>query len=451
MPKMDGKRILPMLLLTVLCVTGCGSAAVVSNSSPTVTDGAGVVAGAGAVAGEGSMSGSANADQPVAGSGEKTGGDPSTVGTAAADTAQTTVVSISTETTSVPVPMTATLISAGDVVPHKKFQLSGLTADGANYDFTSVFQDIRDQVTSADMAVIDVESAMVEQPDNYTGYPMFNTSPSFLDALAGCGFDIVNNVNNHALDRRLDGYRTTRTNIEAAGMEAFGYVDEDEIRHHVREVNGIRLATVSYTYSYNGNEAALDATAQAAHLSMLDEPRMKAELEAMEQEADVSVVLLHWGNEYQQTPSQNQRDLAQKLLSWGADVLLGSHPHVVQPSEIVTIDGEAKYIVYSMGNFASNQRRGESGMPNVHKELCEDSMLVHLTFDKDPQSGETVIASVTHVPTWLWMFDENGSRRYRIIPVASKDDAYLDTLPADAADEARASYDRTMPLMTNYP
>lgn len=350
-----------------------------------------------------------------------------------------------------PEPAVFTLVSAGDVVPHKTFQDSALTADGKTYDYRPTFAGVKSYVESADLAVIDMESALVEKTGDYTGYPCFNTHPVFFDAMRDTGFDLLNNVNNHALDRRLKGAFQTRENAENAGLDVFGVVNRGEVRFKIRESGGIRVAMASYTYSYNGNEGALTAQERSDSLSLLDEARMKSELEAMEKEADISVVLLHWGNEYQQTPSRAQRDLAAKLLSWGADVLLGSHPHVVQPSEIVEVDGKTKYVVYSMGNFASNQRRGTGGMPNEHKELCEDSMLVDLTFARDPATGETTIQSVRHVPTWLWKYDENGAPRYRVIPVPSESDPSLDALPAAVAAEARASYERTMPMMTNYP
>lgn len=349
-----------------------------------------------------------------------------------------------------PQPQVFTLTSAGDVVPHKTFQMGSYIPETKTFDYTDVFSEIKEHVSKADLSIIDVESAVVFQPDNYTGYPLFNTDPAFVDAVKWSGFDLFNNINNHSLDRRLAGYKTTRDNVIAAGIDVLGYQDGEPTRYKIYEQNGVRVAVMAYTYSYNGNEGALTVDEQYRHLALLDENRMQAELTAMEDEADVSVILLHWGVEYMQTPNQSQRDLAAKLFSWGADVLLGSHPHVIQPSEIVEVAGETKYIVYSMGNFLSNQRRGASGLPNIHKELAEDSMLIDITFEKNPETGVTVIKSVKHIPTWLWRYDDNGVYRFQIIPVPALDDPYLATLPKDVQNEAKASYERTMPLMTDY-
>ncbi|MCX7773936.1 MAG: CapA family protein, partial [Clostridia bacterium] len=170
----------------------------------------------------------------------------------------------------------------------------------------------------------------------------------------------------------------------------------------------------------------------------------------LEGKDDITVVLIHWGTEYTQKPTDYQKKLAKNMISWGADVILGSHPHVVQPSETVQYNGETKYIIYSMGNFVSNQRRGASGYPTTHKELSEDGMLVKLQFEKDPVTNKTVIKEVDHIPTWLWRTSDKGSFKFKVIPVTAPDCYKKGEYPKEVLAEAYASYNRTMRLVTDY-
>ncbi len=348
------------------------------------------------------------------------------------------------------VPKRAKLISAGDCVLHLAFQQSAYNKQEDTYDFLPIFESLKPYTEPADYSLISFESAATNNRKDYTGYPMFNCPPEIFDAFKRVGFDLVNNSNNHQLDRKLKGMLETRDNIRKAGLDVLGVYDSEEPRYIIKELNGIKVAMMAYTYSCNMNELALTEEQRYNHLALIDEERMEKEIKEMESVADITVVAMHWGIEYTQKPNEEQKNLARKMIEWGADVILGSHPHVVQPSEIVEHEGETKYIIYSMGNFVSNQRRGASGYPKTHKELCEDSMLVCIDFLKDPESGKTVIEKVEHIPTWLWRYPENGSYQFRIIPVPSLDYYKNGEYPPEVLAEAYESYKRTMSLMTNY-
>lgn len=349
-----------------------------------------------------------------------------------------------------PQPIYANLVSAGDCVLHKAFQQSALTDNGQAYDFTSVFEAIKPYTDSSDFSLISFESAATNNRKDYTGYPMFNCPPEIFDAFDKVGLDLVNNSNNHQLDRKVKGMLETRDNIEKAGLEVLGVYEGEETRYLIKDLNGIKVGLMAYTYSCNMNEKALSTEDQIRHLALIDEARMKKEITEMEAKGDITVVAMHWGTEYTQTPTDYQKKLARDMISWGADVILGSHPHVVQPSEIIEYQGEAKYVIYSMGNFVSNQRRGASGYPNTHKELCEDSMLVHLTFMKDPVTQKTVIETVDHIPTWLWRYPENGGYQFRVVPLPSPDYYQKGEYSKEVLAEANDSYQRTMRLVTDY-
>lgn len=349
-----------------------------------------------------------------------------------------------------PTPITATLVSAGDCVLHELFQKSAKIKGEDRYDFYPIFEAIKPYTEPAHYSMISFESAATNKRNDYTGYPLFNCPPEIFDAFRQVGFDMVNNSNNHQLDRKLAGMFETRDNIHKAGLEVTGVYDGEEPRYVIKDLNGIKVAIMAYTYGCNMNELALTEEQRYKHLSLIDEERMKKEITEMEEKADVTVIAMHWGVEYVQQPNEYQKKLAKDMISWGADVILGSHPHVVQPSEIIEFNGEDKYVIYSMGNFVSNQRRGASGYPKTRKELCEDSMLVHIEFLKDPSTNKTIINKVDHIPTWLWRYLEDGVYRFKVIPVPSIDFYKNGEYPDEVLTEAYESYKRTMSLVSDY-
>lgn len=347
-------------------------------------------------------------------------------------------------------PKTAVLMAAGDCVLHKAFQYSAYIPEEDRYDFYNIFSSLEEYLAESDVSIISFESAATNKRNDYTGYPLFNCPPEIFDTFKFVGFDIVNNSNNHQLDRKLAGMFETRDNIRSRGLDVLGVYDGEEQRYLIKEVNGIKIGIMAYTYSCNMNELALTEEECYRHLALIDEERIKEELTDMEEKVDVSVVCMHWGVEYQQQPTQEQMKLARDMVSWGADVILGSHPHVVEPSEMIEHNGEQKYVIYSMGNFVSNQRRGASGYPLTHKERAEDSMLVKVEFEKNPETGKTIIKEVTHIPTWLWRYNENGVYRFKVIPVPHKDFYQNSEYSEDVLFEAYDSYDRTMNLVQDY-
>lgn len=346
--------------------------------------------------------------------------------------------------------LTATLVSAGDCVLHESFQKSARVKGEDLYDFLPIFEPIRPYTEPAHYSLISFESAATNNRKDYSSYPLFNCPPEIFNAFKSVGLDLVNNSNNHQLDRKVKGMLETRDNIRKAGLEVIGAYDGEEPRYMIKDLNGIKVGIMAYTYSCNLNENALTREQQMRHLALIDEVRMKREIEELESKADITVVAMHWGVEYTQKPTDYQNKLAKDMIRWGADVILGSHPHVVQPSEIVEVDGEAKYIIYSMGNFVSNQRRGASGNPKTHKELCEDSMLVNVEFLKDIKTNKTVINKVDHIPTWLWRYPEGDGFQFRVIPVPELGFYKNGEYSKEVLDLAYESYERTMKLVTDY-
>ncbi len=184
------------------------------------------------------------------------------------------------ESTPEPEPVTATIVSAGDCVLHKLFQESALIGDD-KYDFYPIFEAIKPYTEPASYSLISFESASTNKRNDYTGYPLFNCPPEIFDAFKKVGLDMVNNSNNHQLDRKLSGMYETRDNIQKAGLEVAGIYDGEEPRYLIKDLNGIKVAIMAYTYSCNMNELALTEEQRYNHLSLIDEERMKKELTEM--------------------------------------------------------------------------------------------------------------------------------------------------------------------------
>ncbi|HOL84128.1 MAG TPA: CapA family protein, partial [Thermoclostridium caenicola] len=154
-------------------------------------------------------------------------------------------------------PRTAVLMAAGDCVLHKTFQDSAYIPEEDRYDFYSIFSPIQEYLAESDVSIISFESAATNNRKDYTGYPLFNCPPEIFDTFKFVGFDIVNNSNNHQLDRKLAGMFETRDNIKSRGLDVLGVYDGEEPRYLVKEVNGIKIGIMAYTYSCNMNELAL--------------------------------------------------------------------------------------------------------------------------------------------------------------------------------------------------
>ena len=229
------------------------------------------------------------------------------------------------------------------------------------------------------------------------GYPLFNAPAEIAQAIKDTGYDVVDLAHNHILDSQLSGALNTVKTFNDLGIDTIGVYKKNRAEEDflIKEVNGIKIAILGYAYGYNGQEASLSKAAYEAHLSDLNKYKMKAEIEEAEKKADVTIVMPQMGIEYQLEPTTEQVTLYHKMIDWGADVILGGHPHVIEPSEIVEKEGQKKFIIYSMGNFISNQR-----LETVEDIWTERGLLMDVTFEKTGK--KTIIKTVKAHPTMVW-------------------------------------------------
>ena len=249
---------------------------------------------------------------------------------------------------------TVNLVFVGDAMQHAP-QITAAQQPDGTYDYTPCFQYIEDDIQWADLAVVNLECPLGGKP--YTGYPCFSAPDSYAQRLKDVGFDLFLTANNHCLDRRDKGLVRTCQTLDSLHIPHIGtYRDQqerDRLVPYIVNVKGIKIAFLDYTYGTNGIPVQGNVI-----VNLLDQQQIERDIVlARERGADAICVNLHWGIEYQLKPVAAQRTLADWLVAQGVDLIIGGHPHVVEPMEMRYSQEYDKNVllVYSMGNFISNQ------------------------------------------------------------------------------------------------
>ena len=293
----------------------------------------------------------------------------------------------------------ARIMANGDLLYHIPIYRTALKEDGT-YDFHENFEYVKPWLKQADLVIGDFEGTV--NKDHYlAGYPLFNAPGEVMDAIKDAGLQVLDLAHNHILDSQIEGVFSTADAIEKAGMTPIGvYTHEPREKAPIviKEVNGIKIALLAYSYGFNGIEEYISKEDYDNHLSDLNEDKMKAEIERAEKEADITVIMPQMGIEYQLEPTEEQKQLYHKMIDWGADIIFGGHPHVVEPAETVEKDGDKKLIIYSMGNFISNQRI-ETMQDEENAKWTERGVLMDVTIKK--KAGKTIIETAQVHPSWV--------------------------------------------------
>ena len=256
----------------------------------------------------------------------------------------------------------ATLLFAGDAMQHQaQLDQALLEGDGHRYDYSECFRWIAPAVTEADYAVVNLEVPLGGGP-RYSGYPCFSAPDSYAQALADAGFDMMLTANNHCLDSGMKAARRTISALDSLGIDHIGtYHDATDRKAKIpfiKNINGIKFGFLNYTYGTNGIPAR-----DGMEVSLIDRRKMAEEINlTRDAGAEIIVVTMHWGIEYVLKENAVQRDLASFLIDNGADMVIGSHPHVVQPMKMVRDEkrGQDVPVVYSLGNLISNMKTGDT-------------------------------------------------------------------------------------------
>ena len=300
---------------------------------------------------------------------------------------------------------TITLVAAGDCLMHNTQIWSGLQEDGS-YGFPTFFADIEYLIKQGDYSSTNFEAPMAGAALGYSGYPIFNSPDAAAKAFADAGFDLIVTANNHIMDQGFNGAVRTMQVLHESGLDTVGTFlsAQDRENYLIKNIRDVNVGYLAYSYSTNGMPVPAE---HSYFFNFLDKEQILADIKALRPQVDVLVLVLHWGVEYSPEPTDEQRDLARQFLTAGADIILGSHPHVIQPMEIVKINDRDKFVIYSMGNFISHQRGLERN----------SGIVLKLKLTKDFESGNTVLTEVTYTPTYSHSYQDKGKLCFRVVPV----------------------------------
>ncbi|MBW7474115.1 CapA family protein [Paenibacillus oenotherae] len=303
-------------------------------------------------------------------------------------------------------------VAVGDIMMHMPQLPAYYDKSAKRYDFNPYFTEVKPLLEQGDWSLANLETPISGKELGYSGFPRFNAPSELAEALKYAGFNIVTNANNHSLDRGAEGIARTLRHLEEQGFSTKGTARSKAEAEALTiiERQGIGMGLLAYTYGTNGIPLPKDKPYSVA---IIDEKAIIRDINRLrEAGADFITVVLHFGIEYQTVPNDTQKQLARKLIAAGADIIAGAHPHVVQPYETVDVteaDGSLRrgLIIYSMGNFISNQR-GET-------KDCGVIFKVHI--HKDHASGITAIGDIEAIPTWVHRVKKNKANHYQIIPM----------------------------------
>jgi len=324
----------------------------------------------------------------------------------------------------------AVIRSFGDVIIHEPLFDTAYDAKAKAFDFAPYFELISGSLSTADYTIGNVEGPMGGKGGSgYSFYPQFNTPPHLLYALKSSGVDMLTLANNHALDTYYDGLKRTITNVEKAGLDHVGaYRTRKEYdAPKVVNVKGIKVGVTNYTVSTNNMEGKSAREAAAYGLRTVRNSSPKKDIAALRQAgAEFVVAYMHWGEEYRRSVNASQKDLARKLVAAGADMVIGGHPHVVQSIETVSAKGadggeRSAPVVYSMGNFLSDQRA-----------RYQDSGIIFEFTLTDDGSGAVTASAFRYIPVYVWRVQVDKGYDYRVVACGDVIEERPQTMTDDA-------------------
>lgn len=350
-----------------------------------------------------------------------------------------------------------TISAIGDIMAHDDQLKAQFDKDTNTYSFNNNFKYVKPYISNSDLAIGNLETTLAGPKAKYSSFPKFNSPDELADAIKDSGVDIVSTINNHTYDRGSDGVYRTLDVLNSKDIEHVGTQKNDEDENFlIKDVDGVKLGITAYSYGQvYGSTTALNGlnidyndlnNLNIFNSSYVDIAfnEIKDTLDVMNnKESDLQVVILHWGDEYTRQPSEFQKELAKKLCDYGVDIIIGSHPHMVQPIEMIKSDenDNETLVIYSLGNFLSNQRN-----EILNKKYTEDGVIANIGINKNLNTGETKISNVEYIPTWVNKYNnKNGKLTYEIIPLINeKQFSKIDNLPLD---KAKKSYDNTTSII----
>ena len=308
-------------------------------------------------------------------------------------------------------PVIFTLTALGDTLCHNTQYWDAYNSETKEYDFSYVYEDIKYYTKVADITVGSLETTFAGEDKGYSNYPTFNSPDSLATALKKIGVDVISLAGNHALDYGYSGICRTIDVLDNADISHLGTYKtaEDQEKLLIKNVKGVKIAFINYTYGTNGISVP---SGKEFCVNLIDKNLIKKQIDQAKSEgADMIVACMHWGTEYKTSANSEQKELADYLFKNGVDIILGNHPHVLEPMEKKTItldDGTTKdvFVVYALGNFTADQR----------DEITRDSAILNLNITKNVD-GNISINKVDYVPIYMYKNSNAKSHKFKILDI----------------------------------
>lgn len=317
------------------------------------------------------------------------------------------------------------MVFVGDIMGHGPQIESAAIETNKLYDYSPCFRFVKPILEKADLAIGNLELTLPGKPP-YTGYPTFKSPDELALALRAASFDLLVTANNHSNDGGLIGVQNTIKTLEKNSFYQTGTFLDSAHRAALYPLivykGNFKLAFLNYTYGTNGIP-----NHKPSVVNLIEEKTIKADIEAAKKhKPDAIITIVHWGDEYQLAENERQRALAQKILDWGSTMVVGAHPHVVQPIKkhaVKTTDGSAGsgLVVYSMGNFISAQT----------KTYTDIGLMVEIELEKQPtiNDQQTLVSKVEYIPVYRYIYRPAGGKPvYMTVPVAAFENGEMQSL-----------------------
>lgn len=323
---------------------------------------------------------------------------------------QTEVTEMPIEVVDVPEDSFATIVSFGDTLCHKPLFNAAYNKKIGIYDFSPMFKYVEKYFKNSTINIGNCESPMAGAEKGYSGYPRFNAPEHLAIDLKELGVDIMTTANNHSLDKGFSGLESTLNFLDESEIAHVGTARTEEEQNTIlfKDLNGIKTAFLAYTYGTNGITVLKD---KKFCINLIDKDFMLKQInQAKEEGAELIVVSMHWGIEYQTTENVEQDKLAEFLIKNGVDIILGSHPHVLQPMKMLKVEtneGEEKegLVIFSQGNFFSNQSQ----------ENTQNTAIFNIEVKKSGETGEVTVKKATYIPIYVNIKEFGAKDRYELL------------------------------------
>ncbi|MBK7106297.1 MAG: CapA family protein [Ignavibacteriae bacterium] len=331
--------------------------------------------------------------------------------------------------------VTVTFSCVGDIMCHST-QFNSAKVEKDSFDFKPMFNFVKDYLVQKDILFGNLETVLAGNTKNYSGYPFFNTPNELAEALKFTGFDFLFTANNHANDQGIDGVKRTIEVLKKVNIVSIGTsIPEDSVETYNLFVRkGLRFGILSYTYGSNNKSAK---TFPQKFINHIDTLKIKNDIKNLKNKnADLIIVYFHFGNEYAKKVSSYQRKITNQTVKYGADVILASHPHVVQQFEKFKTNNsnlDSAIVTFSLGNFISNQRWRYS----------DGGLIFNFDITKNIFTDSVYVSNINFLPIWIFKGKIDGKKEYRILPSQNFNDTtnFSFLTSADVDSMKRSYYD----------